>query len=172
MSLLNDFYFDFWSKTNVKSHPLRYKFFALRQSKLKILKDCFKTKERVSLIVYKKTDEWYIEWQRMTNSDNEWYNEWQWMTTSDNEWYNEWQRVVQRVMTNGNEWCATSDKEWQRVIQRVTTNSNEWQRLTAVVQPMKTAQYTSKNGWLPSFQWQKQIHYYFKGWMAAIRVVK
>ena len=100
------------------------------------------------------------EWQRMTTSDNEWYNEWQRMTTSDNEWYNEWQG-----MTTSD---ATSDKEWQRV----TTNSNEWQRVTAVVQPMKTAQYTSKNGWLPSFQWQKQIHYYFKGWMAAIRVVK
>ena len=93
-------------------------------------------------------------------SDKEWYNEWQRMTTSDNEWH--W------VTTSG----AASDKEWQRVIQRVTTNSNEWQRVTAVVQPMKTAQYTSKNGWLPSFQWQKQIHHYFKWWMAEIRVVK
>ena len=26
-------------------------------------------------IVYKKTDEWYIEWQRVTTNDNEWYNE-------------------------------------------------------------------------------------------------
>ena len=34
------------------------------------------------------------------------------------------------------------------------------------------AQHTSKNGWLPSFQWQKEIHYYFKGWMTVIRVVK
>ena len=177
MSLLNDFYFDFWSKTNVKSHPLRYKFFALRQSKLKILKDCFKTKERVSLIVYKKTDEWYIEWQRMTNSDNEWYNEWQWMTTSDNEWYNEWQRVVQRVITNDNEWQrvttrdTASDKEWKWV----TKSENEWQWVTeseSSVQRMKTAQNTSKNGWLPSFLWQKEIQYYFKGWMAPIRVVK
>ena len=81
-------------------------------------------------------------------------------TSRDNEW--------QRMTTSG----ATSDKEWQRVIQRVATNSNEWQRVTAVVQPMKMAQYTSKNGWLLSIQWQKQIHYYFKGWMAAIRVVK
>ena len=76
-------------------------------------------------------------------------------TASDNEW--------QRVTMSG----TTSDKEWQGVIQRVTANSNEWQRVTAVVQPMKTAQYTSKNGWLPSFQWQKQISFYFKGWMAA-----
>ena len=100
------------------------------------------------------------EWQRVTTSGTTSDNEWQWMTTS----YNEWQWVT----TSG----TTSDKEWQRVIQRVTTNGNEWQRVTAVVQRMKTAQYTSKNGWLPSFQWQKQIHYYFKGWMAAIRVVK
>ena len=94
-----------------------------------------------SSIVYKKTGEWYIEWQRVTTSG----------TTSDNKWYNEW--------------CT----KWQRVTR---CNYNEWQRVTAVVQLMKTAQYTSKNGWLPSFQWQKQIHYYFKGWIAAIRVVK
>ena len=86
-------------------------------------------------------------------------NEWQRVTKSDTKW--------QRVATNNN--------EWQRVVQRVT---KRWQRMamservTAVVQRMKTAQYTSKNGWLPSFQWQKEIHYYFKGWMAAIRVVK
>ena len=105
-------------------------------------------------------------------------------TTSDNEW----QRVVQRVTTSGttsdNEWQrvttsgTTSDNEWQRVTTSGTTSDNEWQRVTtsgttrAVVQRMKTAQHTSKNGWLPSFQWQKEIHYYFKGWMAAIRVVK
>ena len=28
-------------------------------------------------IVYKKTDERYIEWEQVTTSDNEWYNEWQ-----------------------------------------------------------------------------------------------
>ena len=131
---------------------------------VKHLINVYLLKEVYIKIVYKKTDEWYVEWQRVvqrvTTNDNEWYNEWQRMTTSDNEWYNEWQG-----MTTSD---ATSDKEWQRV----TTNSNEWQRVTAVVQPMKTAQYTSKNGWLPSFQWQKQIHYYFKGWMAAIRAVK
>ena len=57
------------------------------------------------------------------------------MTTSDNE--------CKRVRVSG----ATRDKEWQRVIQRVTTNSNEWQLVTAVVQPMKTAQYT----WMIAF---------------------
>ena len=65
-------------------------------------------------IVYKKTDEWYIEWQRLTTSgitsDNEWYNELQRMTASDKEW----QRVT------------TSDDEWQRM----TTSDNEWQRVT------------------------------------------
>ena len=106
----------------------------------------------------------------MTTSDKEWYNEWQRMTMSDKEWQwvitndNEWQRVVHRV--------TKSDSEWYNEWKQVTTNGNEWEGVTAVVQRKKTAQYTSKNGWLPSFQWQKQMHYYFKGWMAAIRVVK
>ena len=91
------------------------------------------------------------------------------MTTSDNEWQRvttngEWQRVVQRV--------TKSDSEWHNEWQQVTTNGNEWERATAVVQGKKMAQCTSKNGWLPSFQWQKQMHYYFKEWMAAVRVVK
>ena len=43
-------------------------------------------------------------------------------TSSDNKW----QRVVQRVTTNGNEWC----NKWQRVVQRETTSDNEWQRVT------------------------------------------
>ena len=81
-------------------------------------------------------------------------------TTSDNEW----QRVVQRVTTNDNEWqqmvqrVAKNENEWQRV----TKNGIEWQQVRTVVQQMKTAQYTPKNGWLPSFQWQKEIHYYFE----------
>ena len=121
-------------------------------------------------IFYKKTDEWYIEWQRVTTNDNEWQGVVQRVTTigitSDNEWQrvamndNEWQGVVQQVTKSDNEW------------QRTTTNGKEWQRVRAVVQRMKATQYTSKNEWLPSFQWQKEIHYYFEGWMAAIRVVK
>ena len=61
------------------------------------------------MIVYKKTDNWYIEWQRqrvvqqVTTSDNEWQR----AITNDNELYNEWQRVVQRV--------TTSDYKWQWV---------------------------------------------------------
>ena len=120
------------------------------------------------------------EWQRMTTSDNEWQR----VTTSGATSDKEWQRVIQRVTTNDSEWqrMITSDKEWQRVItsgvtsdkewQSVATNGNESQRVTAVVQRMKTAPYTSKNGWLQCFQWENQIHFYFKVWMAAIRVVK
>ena len=41
-------------------------------------------------ISHKKTEGWYIEWQRMTTSgttsNTEWYNKWQRITTSDNEW--------------------------------------------------------------------------------------
>ena len=33
-------------------------------------------------IVYKKTDEWYNEWQQVTTNENEWYNKWQQVTTS------------------------------------------------------------------------------------------
>ena len=54
------------------------------------------------LIVYKKTDEWRIEWQ--------------WVTTSDNEWYNEWQRISTSDTTSDNERMTTSDNEWQWVI--------------------------------------------------------
>ena len=74
-------------------------------------------------------------------------------TTSDNEWErvrmseNEWQQVVQQV--------TKSDSEWYNEWQRVTANGNEWQRVTAVLLLMKTAQYTSKNGWFLCFQWQK-----------------
>ena len=63
-------------------------------------------------IVHKKTDEWYIEWQRVTTSGTTSDNEWQRVTANDNEWYNEWQRVTK------------SDREWQRVVQRVTIPAN------------------------------------------------
>ena len=36
------------------------------------------------MIVYKKTDEWYIEWEQVTTSG----------TTSNNELYYEWQQVA------------------------------------------------------------------------------
>ena len=53
------------------------------------------------------------------------------MTASDNKW----QRVVQRVTASENEW------------QQMTMNDSEWQKVVGV----KTAQYTSKNGWLQYF---------------------
>ena len=128
---------------------------------------------------------------RMTTSDHEWQQVVQRVTANDNQWYNEWKRMTTSGKTSDNEWqrvynkwhrVTTNDDEWQQVVQRVTksenewqrvpTNGNEWQQVRAAVQRMKTAQNTSKNGSLPSFQWQKEIHYYFKGWMAAIRVVK
>ena len=53
------------------------------------------------MVVYKRTDKWYIEWQRMT--------------TSGTACGNEWQRVATSV--------TTSDNEWQRMV-------NEWQQMT------------------------------------------
>ena len=80
-------------------------------------------------IVCKKTDDWFIEWQRG-------YNEWQRIATSGNEW----QRVVQRMAMSGttsdnewyNEWLgmttsAKSDREWQRVIKRM--NESKYNRV-------------------------------------------
>ena len=49
---------------------------------------------------YKKTDEWYIEWQRVTTSGTTRDNELQRMTTSNNKWQRE----------------TTNDKKWQRVV--------------------------------------------------------
>ena len=69
-------------------------------------------------IIYKKTDEWYNEWQRVvqrvTTSGTTSDNEWQLVTTNDNEWYNEWQRVTRSGTTSDNE------------SQRVTMNDYEW----------------------------------------------
>ena len=57
------------------------------------------------MIVCKKTDEWYIEWHRMTMSDNEWQRMVQPMTSSGTasgiEWYNKWQQMIQRVTASG-----------------------------------------------------------------------
>ena len=46
------------------------------------------------MIVYKKTDKWYIEWQRVTASGTKSDNEWQRVTRNENEWYNEWQLMT------------------------------------------------------------------------------
>ena len=89
------------------------------------------------MIVYKKTDEWYIEWQRMTTSDNEWYNEWQRVTTSKTTSDNEWKQM------------AMSDSEWQQWY-------NEWKRHSAVQRMDDCRAFndknrytmTSRDGWL------------------------
>ena len=62
-----------------------------------------KSKHVLVRIVYKKTDKWYIKWQRVTTKG----------TTSDNKWYNEWQRI------------KMSDNEWQRVVQQMAASDNE-----------------------------------------------
>ena len=53
---------------------------------------------------------------------------------------------------------GTSDNEWQRMTTSGTASDNEWQQMSMsdsewqkVVQRIKAAQYTSKNGWLPFF---------------------
>ena len=55
-------------------------------------------------IVYKKTDEWYIEWkrvvQRVTTNDSEWQQITTSGKTSENEWYNKWQG-----MTTSGQFC-------------------------------------------------------------------
>ena len=56
----------------------------------------------IKRIVYKKTDEWYIEW-RVTASDNEWQR----VTTNGNEWQGV-RAVVQRIKTAQH----TSKKGW------------------------------------------------------------
>ena len=79
-------------------------------------------------IVYKITDEWYIQWQRVTTSGTTSDNKWQRMAMNDNEW----QRVVQRVTTSDNEWqydnelqrIATSDTTIDTTSE--TTMDNEW----------------------------------------------
>ena len=110
-----------------------------------------------SVIVYNKTDKWPLsdeEWQRVlqrvttsaTTSDNKCYNEWQRMTTSNTRSDKEWQKWQQMAM---------SDSEWQQWY-------SEWKR-HSTLQRMDDSHH---------FNDKKEIHYYFKGWIVAIRVVK
>ena len=131
--------------SNLTSSPLQQEdYFWHRRSK------CYE-----KAIVYKKTNEWYIERQLMTNewhrmvqrmvtSDNEWQPVAQRMTTNDNECYNEWQQVttsdnewswvINQVTTNGNERQPVTTNQWQRVI-KISMSDREWQ---VVVQQLKT----------------------------------
>ena len=72
----------------------------------------------------------------------------------------EWQQVVQRV--------TAIDNKWQRMTTSGTTSDNEWQ--WRAMSDSKWEQWysenetengtvQSKNGWLPSFHWQKEIHF-------------
>ena len=75
-------------------------------------------------IVYKKTDELYIEWQRVVQR----------MTSSGTTNDNEWQRLEQRVTTSGtasdNQWqrLAMNDSERKRTTTSGTTNESKWER--------------------------------------------
>ena len=87
----------------------------------------------VTTIVYKKTDEWYIKWQRVTTNDNEWYNEWQRVTTSDKEW--------QRMAMSDSEWEQWySEPKRHSTVQRMDDchHFNDKKRYTT----------TSRDGWL------------------------
>ena len=90
------------------------------------------------MIVCKKTDQWYIEWHRMTASDNEWERVVQRMTrsstTSGIEWYNKWQgmkRLTVSGIASDNEWqrMTTSNKNWQWVTSNDSESQNEWIRV-------------------------------------------
>ena len=74
---------------------------------------------KLSSIVYKRTDEWYVKWQRVTTGDNEWQR----VTPNTNEW-SEWQRVAQRETTSERQGVTPNDK-WQQM----TTSDNKWQRV-------------------------------------------
>ena len=56
-------------------------------------------------IVYTKIDESYIEWQRITASDNEWQQVVQRMTTSENEWQQVTHRMKTTQYTSKNGYC-------------------------------------------------------------------
>ena len=82
-----------------------------------------RTIQQEKSIVHKKTDDSYIDWQRLTTigttSDNDWLRVVQWVTTNDNE--------RQRVTANENEWqqIKMNDSKCQRVVQRIKTNDNK-----------------------------------------------
>ena len=79
-------------------------------------------------------------------SDNKLYIEWQRMTTSNNEY----QQVVQQVIKSDNKY-TTSDNMWQ---QRRMSDS-EWQQWYNHWKQYSTLQ---RMELLPSFQLQKQTH--------------
>ena len=107
------------------------------------------------MIVYKKTEQWYIEWQRVmqrkTTNDNEWQpmttsgtirdSEWERVTMSDNEW--------QRMTTRHNEWqrLTTTDNEWQRVVQQNESNKSDFRFQNETIMQCKTTIYSATSFW-------------------------
>ena len=110
-----------------------------------------KSEHMLVSIVYKKTDKWYIKWQRVvqrvatsgTTSDNEWKR----VTTNDNEWYNEWQRVIASSTTSRttseNEWY----NEWQRVEQWKKVNGSDFRFQSEAIMQCKTTIYSATSFW-------------------------
>ena len=115
------------------------------------------------MIVYKKADEWYLGWQRVTKSDATTENERQRVTMNGNEWH---QRVVQwvttrttkdsnwqRVTLNDNEWpwLTTNDNEWfnkwQRVVQWMKANKSHFRFQNETIMQCKTTIYSAKSFW-------------------------
>ena len=60
-----------------------------------------------------KTDEWYVEWQRVTTNDSKWQGVAQRVTARDNECYSKWQRMI--TSDNGWQEMTASNKKWQCV---------------------------------------------------------
>ena len=116
----------------------------------------FYSMEYYLMIVYKKEDEWYLGWQRVTMSDATTENEWQWVTMNGNEWH---QRVVQWVTTRttkDSNWqlVTMTDNEWQRVVQRITTsgttnesNKSDFRFQNETIMQCKTTIYSAKSFW-------------------------
>ena len=73
----------------------------------------FSSYRRSNMIIYKKTDEWHIEWQWMTTNANEWQR----MTTSDNKC-----QSVTASDSSGttNEYSTVHFKEWMIAILSMT----------------------------------------------------
>ena len=106
-------YFDKGNTYSFSSCPKR----GMKKNELSSVgKQKFLLKKR---IIYKKTDGWYIEFQRVTTSCATNDSEWHQVTANDNGW--------QRITTSD----TTSDNEWQRMTTSGTTNENKWKQMRA-----------------------------------------
>ena len=95
-----------WGWVIIRGNTVLFSFcflidFQCRPSRQKYIEVTLNSNGDLYRIIYKKKDEWYIEWQRVTTTGK---NKWQWMTTSASKW----QQVVQ--------WVTTNDIDWQQVV--------------------------------------------------------